>query len=70
MFWEGDAFDIKQNLRSMRAKQVDRISQYLCFKNRERKDVMCYQDMIEKKVKIDKVIYRRHIEKKKRQNQR
>lgn len=49
-----------------RAKQVDRIGQYLCFKNRERTDTIHYQNIIEKTAQIDKVIHGWHVEKKNR----
>lgn len=53
-FWEEDVFNFNpREIGFRRAKQVDRISQHLCFKNTERKDMTHYQDLIEKMVKIE-----------------
>lgn len=55
---------VRENLRFRKVKQVDRISHFLCFKNRGRKEVTCYPDLIEKMIKIDKIVHGGHVEKK------
>lgn len=56
-------FTVRENLRFRRVKQIDRISRFLCFKNRGRKDGTCYQDLIEKMI-IDKIVHGGRVEKK------
>lgn len=54
-----------ESLKFKRPEQVDRIIQYLCLKKRGRKDMMHYQNTIEKMVHILKVIHGGKVEKKK-----